>query len=142
MYRRLGELYAQEGDTKTALEYYDRAIDGLKEDDILEYAQILESIGLIHCGEARYQDAWESFHKALQVFIQEYGADHLAVGKTLNNIGLAYHYAGILDKALENYQRCLAIEEKHLGATNIEVAKTLNNIGLVHHDRGEYESAI
>jgi len=91
---------------------------------------------------ASYEQAINSYQKALLIREKVLGREHPDTATTYNNIAGVYKSQGEYGKALEWFQKALQICEKVLGREHPDTATTYNNIALVYNSQGEYGKAL
>ena len=137
-YNNLGNLNAQQGNMKAALDYYFKALKiNEKYDNKPWVANNYNNIGLVFAEQKDFRKSLEYHQKCISV--REELGDSTGKGTNLNNIGLVYKDLGIYDSALYFFNYSL----KLIDTNNVyEYANALNNIGLVHFEKGEFEDAL
>ena len=80
--------------------------------------------------------------KAIAIWQQEVGQQHLDLGKALLPFANLLNYAGEFDEAEANYQRSLNILKAELGDNDVETAKTLMSLGALQQRLGRYKEAL
>lgn len=89
--------------------------------------------GIIHYSEGIYDEAVNSFFKAIPFY--EALSDTIGVSKLYSNIGIAYWQLDALDQALEYYEKALQTGSDSEG-------RFLGNIGLIYRAKGDYDKAL
>ena len=89
-----------------------------------------------------YENALVFYEKALELFRETVGENHLGTGASYNGIGIIYYYKGNLDKALEYLSKAMDIQIKILGDDNPDVLASYNNIARVYRDKGDLDHAL
>jgi tetratricopeptide (TPR) repeat protein len=127
----VGLVHFDRGDDGKALESLSRAMTIYDRGGFLvETSTVLSSLGNVHAGVARYEDALACYQRALGIrrgLGPEYAG---AVGKTLNGIGLVHANCGRYDQAFASLEEAVAVLEKTSDRVNTAIA--LGNLGLVH----------
>jgi tetratricopeptide (TPR) repeat protein len=90
---------------------------------------------------ARYAEAEPLYHRALHMWEQQLGPDHLQVAYPLNGLAILYKEQGQYDKAEPLYHRALRIVEQELGFEHPQVADSLNNLGELYREQSRYAEA-
>jgi tetratricopeptide (TPR) repeat protein len=110
---------------------------------------VLHNIGHIQYRNAKYEDASQTYARALALGRQAYGrSTHhmLAVSSTLNCLGVIHFHLPKVNtrRALTLYNEALSIRRSVLGqdAETVEISTILNNMGRVHYMQLEYDSAL
>ncbi len=101
-------------------------------------ADSLNNLGLIYKKQGNYNDAFEAYLNALDIY--EKHSDSLGIAKCSNRIGSAYYRIGEFDKALSYYLNSLSINE----ALNNLPGKLNNliNLGNYYGKRHNYSQSI
>ncbi|KAL7269951.1 hypothetical protein RUND412_007351 [Rhizina undulata] len=94
-----------------------------------------QDLGLYNQAEDSYQRALARQEKAL-------GSDHPDTLNTVHNMALVFHSQGRCEEALEMYQRVLAGGEKALRSDHPNTLLTMHNIALVFDNQERYEEAL
>jgi len=76
-----------------------------------------------------YKEALDSYSKALDIWLNYFGADHPFVTTCYTNIGTVYLNQGKHHFALENYSESLKINLKIYGPNHPNVAQSYSDIG-------------
>lgn len=127
---------------QTLLGFFDRFAAHNQHDAREETATVYRRMGDIHRQLARFEEATESYDKALTIYRQVAGGTNdstgisLAIADTLNAIGLAKSWGGSSREATHRHQQALAVLGNAPGADSnprlrLERARTLNLIGSV-----------
>ncbi len=132
----LGLLFDRKGDKEAASEAFQRAVELGPED-----ADAWVQLGIASYDRADFVDAKEKFEHALELQREQFGSDHVEIGRTLSGLGYVLDDLGSYKEARETEEEALRILERQLGSSNIEVAEALNNLGNVLDSLGEYEAA-
>ena len=102
-------------------------------DDAKIKATFFMERGIVHYSEGTYDDAVNSFFKAIPFY--EALGDTIGVSKLYSNIGIAYWQLDALDQALEYYEKALKTSSDSEG-------RFLGNIGLIYRAKGDYDKAL
>ena len=142
-YNKLGIIYSDMGEGK---EHLEKAVKSLE-----KYLEIVgptgrtdrltrgyNHLGLIYDRHKRYDQAIESYERALQIS-RNYGY-RKAEGDILGNIGLLYRKQEKFDEALKKHQQALTIS-RELDDIQSE-ALDLSNIGLIYYEQKAYKDAV
>jgi serine phosphatase RsbU (regulator of sigma subunit)/Tfp pilus assembly protein PilF len=150
----IGYIYQNRGDTKLALDFYQRGLK-IQEDigDLKGLAQSLNNIGFVFQNQNDVPKTLIYYEKSLA--IREKIGDKKGIAESLNNLGLVYRKNGDpncksqikdacmragVQKALEYYLRSLKIKEEINDVNGIGIS--LNNIGGVYNFLKEYDKAL
>ncbi|CAF1580533.1 unnamed protein product, partial [Adineta ricciae] len=142
---QLGYVFSAKGDYKTALIYYEKALQGKvdavgAEDSSL--APTYNNIAGVYQSLGDYPSALSSYHKTLSIEEKSLSTDDLALATTYGNIGLVHRLLADYKQALSFYERALAIREKTLPLNHPDLATTYGNISGLHQDMGDYSKAL
>jgi tetratricopeptide (TPR) repeat protein len=141
----LGWIYADMGNARQALEYYEQALSIDKEvygDRHPNVAAYLNNIGEAWRVLGEPKKAIGYYEQALSIDKEVYGDRHPNVATMLNNIGLAWDALGEAKKAIEHYDEALSIDKEVYGDRHPTVARDLNSIGEAWRVLGEPKKAI
>ncbi len=133
----LGDLYADIGDTSTALGLYLEAqVESEETGDFEGLALTLHSIGLLYAGEEAYETAITTLERSLALF-QEMGRGGMEV-RVMRNLGAIHLSAGAVDRARECELRALTAGDllgDHVNAAAAMI--TLGEIAERQHQPSE-----
>jgi len=96
--------------TSKAIEYLNNAISLDK-----GYGSAHNLLGWVYDDTGDYDRAIESYQKALEIALKEFGPEHPEVAVRYNELGLAYYNICDYDRATQSYQKALEIGLKKLG---------------------------
>jgi tetratricopeptide (TPR) repeat protein len=133
---QLAELAYNRIDYLPAFKLYAEAVD-LQPDNPLyqnEAGYLAKTIG-------RYHDAETYYQRALRLWEERCGAEHVDVANSLNNLAGLYFAQGLYGRAEPMYTRALLIREKLLGEMHLEVAVSVTNLGLLNVSLRRYSKA-
>jgi len=135
----IGYLYNSQGESDSALMYYNKTLVIQKEiDDQKSLAGTYINIAYIFLSQGIIERALEHYYKSL--FIEEQLQNKIGMATALNGIGYIYYKQGDNVKALENYNKSLQIRDSLNDQYGI--ATCLNNIGLVYRDQKKWKQAL
>ncbi len=103
--------------------------------------RLINQTGMYFLGRAQYDEAKQSFERALRIDEAAFGSDHPEVAIDINNLGNALQALGKLDEARQCYERALRIDEAAFGSDHPKVAIRVNNLGGVLTDLGKLDEA-
>ena len=92
---------------------------------------------------ANYQlELAKDYHeKAMEIYINVLGPNHINVATSYNNLGLVYKAMGELEQAKDYHETAMEIYINVLGPNHINVAQSYNNLGSVYQALGELQQA-
>jgi len=135
----IGFINDNEGDTKSAIDYYKKCLEIQKSiNDERGEAISLNNLGSSYYSIGENENALDYFIQSLTM--QQKNKDKSAMAYTLNNIGGVYDNQGDVSKALEYYLQSLKIDEEL--KDNQSIVHALNNIGAVYDNQGELTKAL
>ncbi len=144
VYNNLAYCHFRNEDGEAALAYLDSALavlqKGEHEQDSV-FADIYVNYGRIYDRWDRYDEAIESYEKALRIQQVALGPDHIEVGTICNNLAIVKMYTGQYDEAEQLFIRTLEIWKNALGPEHPDVGLCLFNLGYLYDDLGRYEDA-
>jgi tetratricopeptide (TPR) repeat protein len=132
-------IYNAIGEPEHALLWYQIVQDldhrmGNRDED----AMVLNNMGLVYLNQGQYQQALDSFTKALNSSSRaSMSAQQPGI---LNNIALVHRKMGFPQQALQLYQQGLPIIEKT--GTRAELATAFNNMATAYEELGQFEQAL
>ena len=68
-------------------------------------------LGNVCLWQGRYTNAIGYYQRALQIYENAFGVDHIKTADMINNLGSMYHSQGKYDEAIAQYERALRIYE-------------------------------
>jgi CHAT domain-containing protein len=89
----------------------------------------------------KYDEALQSYERALKIRERVLEPDHPDVAAPINGLAIIYYYEGEYAKAESLHQRALAIREKALGPEHPDVATSLNGLANLYSYKGDYAKA-
>jgi tetratricopeptide (TPR) repeat protein len=135
----IGQAYADMGDAKRAIEYYEKALRISQEiGDTKGEEDDLNNLGNAYALQDDHRKAIECFEQAL--VIARNLPDKRGEGYALGNIGIAYKNLGVPQKGIEYYEQALTIL-REIGDKHGE-GKCLGNLGSAYFHLGYHQKAI
>ncbi len=135
----LANAYSELGEKRTAIEYYNEALEAFRRLKNREYEGIvLGNIGNAYSALGEKRRALEQYEDALKIH-REVG-NKVSEGRVLGNIGLAYSDLGEKRRALEQYEDALKIH-REVG-NKVDEGRVLGNEGETRFELGEKEEGI
>ena len=142
---RVSNPSASSWERLTARQVLERAVERIGsdlEDQPLVRARLLGSLGGVHTGLGRYEEARRLHEEGLALRRQEGGTHDLGYAAALHQYASLLREAGDYRAALEAYREGLAIREGMLGPDHEEVAASLTGLGIVHLNLGQMDSSL
>ncbi|HET6628392.1 MAG TPA: CHAT domain-containing tetratricopeptide repeat protein [Woeseiaceae bacterium] len=90
----------------------------------------------------QYSAARDHYRRALALFLETLGPDHVQVAMTENNLATLLAKTGDYGAASELYRKSLAVLERQLGAEHPLIANSKHNIAELEHRLGRYDAAL
>ncbi|MCB0713876.1 MAG: tetratricopeptide repeat protein [Ignavibacteriae bacterium] len=135
----LGDLYADLGDTTTALEYYlDSLVEAEERGDYSAVGIVLHSIGVLYGNEGNYEEAREYLKRSCALF-RETGSERMEV-RAMRNLGEIYLSEGNLTDARECELRAMTAYD--LLDDPVNAAAAMISIGGIHEQQAEPDIAL
>lgn len=92
--------------------------------------------------EGRYGDALEPLERALKLYQDSYGQEHVEIARVLKILGGYYWLkSGMIEKSLEMHERAAAMREKLLGTDHPESAESLILLSIPWYEKTDYQQA-
>ena len=135
----LGLAHAYLGEGKTALKFYEQALEIRTENKLFTPAAVtLLNIGNVYENQGDYLKALIFYRRALSFF--EFSKYPSGWSQALNSIGKIYNQLNQPDKALENFQKALKLTQQF--SEPRRQGQSLEYIGLTYHKRQDYHQAL
>ena len=87
------------------------------------------------------KQAKDYHQKAMEMYTNVLGPNHIDVATSYNKLGLVYEALGELEQTKDYHERAMEIWINVLGPNHIKVAASYNNLGSVYNAMGELEQA-
>ncbi len=104
----------------------------------LNYADLLNNIGLLDYDMGKYANAELLFLEAIAVVERNLMEKTTQYASMISNLGMLYYSMGNYEKAEKLYLEAKAIREKTLGHEHPEYAASLNNLAILYYVMGNY----
>ncbi|KAG7360864.1 tetratricopeptide repeat protein [Nitzschia inconspicua] len=147
----IAQTHKHLGQTEMALNFY-RQVYNIQTrtfgTSMLEIASTLSSIGMLLFQLKHYEEAFDTYQKALEIRRDDHGSDeHAAIASTLNAMGLILFKQGSLETgddeiALQQYEEALRVEKMSLGDEHPDIILTMIHLGQVKQQCGLLNEAI
>jgi CHAT domain-containing protein len=89
----------------------------------------------------KYDEAFPSYERALEIHERVLEPDHPDVAAPINGLAILYYYEGEYVKAESLHRRALSIRENALGPNHPDVATSLNGLANLYWYKGDYAKA-
>ena len=145
LYREIGlfvNMYFS--DSETSMKYYQTyelmlKFSGMENDPYL--ASCYNNIASEYCDNGKFDEAEESYLKAIAIYEETLGREHLDTATTYHNLGENYMEQGNYVMALNYFDKALRVREKKLGVNSPETADTYNGLASVNKHLGNFDIA-
>jgi len=107
--------------------------------DPLRMARRIQRLGVVR--HLQGEDGIPALEKALELFEQAYGEDHLETGGVLTEAGVLYRAQGRHEEAQRCLRRALHIHQREYGPDSLESVRDLHNLAGSYEETGDIESA-
>jgi len=87
------------------------------------------------------EDGIPAVEKAVGVFEQVHGEDHLETANALSQLGILYRAQGRLQEAQHALRRAMRVHERELGIDAPETCRDLHNLAGAYEEAGDTDSA-
>ena len=87
---------------------------------------------LVYDSQGKYDEVIAQYERALWIYKNAFGVNHINTANTINNLRLTYDSQGKYDEAIAQYERALRIYENAFGVDHINTANTTNNFGITY----------
>jgi len=108
---------------------------------LLEAASLLYRVGWYLDDRGRYSQAVSLDERALSIYEQQLGPEHLDTASSINNLAGVYKNQGRHEQAEPLLLRALSIREQQLGPEHLDIANSCNNLAELYRVQGKYEQA-
>ena len=145
IFHNIGRNYRLKGQYERADDYLKRAYDihiGARPARLLSAARTINTIGIVQMEQAHFDQAKESFERALKLFRKTVHRNHPDIGGTLINLADLYIQRGQRDEAVRCFQEAQKIYESSLPAIHPNIALGNNNIAILYFQSKEYDLAL
>jgi tetratricopeptide (TPR) repeat protein len=139
IYRGIGRVKWRNGDFKTAIDFFNKAIKEAEElEDFQLVSDALVDIGNIHSESGNHDEASKYYLNALDILEKNDYIFHMS--RIYNNLGDLYLKQGSYDKASDYFQKCIESSEK-TGNTRM-LGYGLQNAGELKAREGKLDEAM
>jgi serine/threonine-protein kinase len=142
---RVSNPEASSWEQLTARQVLERAVEQIEGDleaQPLVRARLLGSLGVVHTGLGRFEEARRLHEQGLEIRRRAGGENDLAHADALHNYASLLRRSADYAGALRAYRQGLAIREAALGQDHPDVAASLAGLGVVYLDLGEVDSSL
>jgi len=94
-----------------------------------DIACIFNNIGKVYSNQGLHQEAINSYSKALEIWLPNFGPNHPDIAASYLNMGNIYAEQGKYSDALEYLNKSLDIWSKIFGTNHPDVGLSLNSMG-------------
>jgi tetratricopeptide (TPR) repeat protein len=138
----LSEVFHDRGDfegMQNLLEEGVRIEAAMPHPDPIRMARRIQRLGMAR--HLQGDDGIPALEKAIGLFEESYGADHVETGGALSEAGILYRARGSHEDAQRCLRRALMIHEREHGADSVEATRDLHNLAESHEQCGDIEAA-
>lgn len=107
--------------------------------DPIRMARRVQRLGMVR--HLQGEDGIPALEKAIVLFEQAYGEEHVETAGVLTETGILYRASGRQEDAQRCLRRALRIHEREHGANSPEAVRDLHNLAGSHEEAGDIESA-
>ena len=142
----LGRALRDKGDYDSSLELYLKALDieksqSKKGDNDPRLGKTYYSIGAIYYRQHKHKESLEYNQKAINMQLQMFGNEHIAIAATYRNLGLNHANLNNYEAAIENYLKAKEIYIKVSIPDDPKIASLETDLGMVYEKRGNVKEA-
>ncbi|CAF3696016.1 unnamed protein product [Rotaria sp. Silwood1] len=134
-YNDLGLAYSDQGDYKTAFEFFDKALQTKNNIPSATYSGLSQ----VHFQMKHYQIALEYLQKSLQ---SQSNTDLVSITKTYIDMGKVYAVMNKKEEASKMFDKALETQIKELSPDHPDLAYTYAEIGLMYSQIGDQQKAL
>lgn len=138
----LSEVFHDRGDyvgMQSLLEEGVRIEAAMPHPDPVRMARRIQRLGIAR--HLQGEDGIPALEKAIELFEQAYGSDHVETGGALSDAGIQYRAQGQHEEAQRYLRRALMIHEREHGSNSPEATRDLHNLAGSYETCGNIEAA-
>ena len=142
VYRYMGLIHYRKGEISKAVDYWTKAADlYLEQNNIGDYAKMLNNIALVYKKQGNYQNALTILHKVADVF--EKNKDYYSLATVQMNISNIYKAKGDLGRSLQTLIDALEkLESSEQTDENLRLrADIYNSMANIYRWQRDYDNA-
>ncbi len=131
------------GDEITALELLDQGADRIDALDRqpMSQARLMLTMGQVYRQLGIFERAAPLLERALAIYRERLGTDHLQTAQCLDLLASVYHDQGEYERAEPLFESALEARERRLGHDHPHVAASLNNLAFLYQSLGRLDRA-
>jgi tetratricopeptide (TPR) repeat protein len=137
LYDNIGNVYAERGDRKTALEYFQKAINALPDKKNKRILQTYNNIAVVYAENGDLKNAQNYFQKVYD--LAKVNSDLYNMEGPIGNIGNIYMMQGNYPEALSHFNEALDLSRK-MGDRNKETL-WLQNLGGLYSEMNDLKNS-
>ncbi|CAM4835623.1 unnamed protein product [Rotaria magnacalcarata] len=145
VYNQLGSICLSLNDYKSALLYYNFALQTKSSESLNDYvtiSNIHNKIGRILFEQEKFDEALEKCQDALSMQLEHLSSTHPSLVTTYDLLGMFYQQDHKYENALEYHQKKLDIQEKTSKSNQADLASTHFNIGICLENLSRFTEAM
>ncbi|CAM4901431.1 unnamed protein product [Rotaria socialis] len=145
VYNQLGSICLSLKNYKSALLYYNLALQTKSSESLNDYvtiSNIHNKIGKILYEQEKFDEALEKFQNALSIQLEHLSSTHPSLVNTYDLLGMYYQQDDKYERALEYHQKKLKIQEKASQSNQADIASTHFNIGICLENLNRFTEAM
>ena len=140
MYIFFGQILRHSYHFKLAVEFLQVCLE-VRRDSDRDLFDVFCELGEAHYDLGECTKSKDYHEQAIAIATEEFGPNHIKVGRSCNNLGLVYQDIGQLDLAKDYYERAIEISTNVLGRNHADAATSYDNLGSVYHDMAKLVQA-
>lgn len=146
-YQYIGSRYFQVDDFKSALNYFEKVMELIENDESLqafdEYDQIdmFYQMGASYFRSNNYQVSIKYFQEALKIYFKSASDDNTVLKNLLSYLSYAYFAVENYDEALKSAKMALNIFLEHFSKNVLDISFEYEFIGAIYAKLGHYQEA-
>ena len=140
----LAEIFGDQGNFAAVEKVTRDAIEiesTLPHPEPLRMARRVHRLGMTHHQSGRIDEAVPMLEKAVAMYEQNFGPDHLETGNQLKELGAVYRAQGNRAEAERCLRRALKIHEAALGGQSAEAIEDLHHLAGLLEESGDWDGA-
>lgn len=108
----------------------------------LEYAAVLNELGMLHRSDADYPSAARYFREAAETLEEVEGSASPEYATAVMNLAGVLRLDSKLSESIELFERAMDVYADSLGTESVKYLTAINNIALCYQDMRDYQTAL